>query len=110
MNTVKMLTIEPATSPAQYTREKRYASGVNGGAIDLRVYRDRGTVKVSWNVNRGNGWRAKGWKATRATEAEAMAFANEKWPTLIAWLENLVPEERSGAVDAFSAQVASMSR
>jgi hypothetical protein len=96
--------------PQFLTRERRHASGAEGGSVGLSIYRDGSKFKVSWNINRGNGWRSKPWIATRATEAEATAFADEKWPTLVAWLEKLTPEENGGAVAAFSAQVASMSR
>ncbi len=103
------VTIQTADSDASLTRERRHAHGANGGAVSLSVSRaDRGaSCSIRWNVNRGAGW-AKGWKATRATEAEALAFATEKWPTLIAWLEKLAPEASDGAAQAFSTQVATM--
>lgn len=108
MQTTKT-TIETATSLAQLTRETRYASGSNGGAVNLTVSREATGYLVAWNVKRGRGW-AKGWKRTTKTEQDAFAFAIEKWPTLIAWLEKLEPVEGDGAAEAFSAQIAGMSR
>lgn len=105
---------ELAESATQFTRLRRYGRGEHGGAINLEVARsaeDRGKVIVCWNVNRGNGWRAKGWRASYSgagAEAGALAFAEEKWPVLVAWLEKLEPVEVCSAVDAFSAQVAGM--
>ncbi len=104
------ITIRPAASPNAYTRETRYASktGDEGiAAIDLKIYRDGGAVKVSWSVNRGAGW-GKRWTTARASEAHAVAFADEKWPTLLAWIEKVTPVASGGAAAAFSAQVASM--
>jgi len=113
------VTIQSADSDACVTRERRYASGSEGGAIDLTVARKtRGTwgaatsgsgYEVRWAVNRGRGW-GKAYVATRATEAEALAFANEKWPVLVAWLERLEPVSSGGAAAAFSAQVVTMLR
>jgi hypothetical protein len=111
MNTAT-ITIEKAPSPNHFTRERRHAHGKDGGAVELCVSRhSSGKVTVYWNAHTGLGW-FRGWRATRATEAEAMAFADEKWARLVAWLEKLVPKDegRNGAVDAFSAQVASMVR
>ena len=102
------VTIQPADSDAAVTRERRYASK-GRAAVNLEVYRDRGSVVVRWNVNRGRGW-SKCWRATRASEAEAMAFVAEKWPALLTWLEQVEPVEGGGAAEAFSAQVATMLR
>ena len=56
-------------------------------------------------------WRSRGWTATRATEAEALAFAEEKWVQLVAWLEKIEAQDAGdGAAAAFSAQVATMMR
>src|SRR5262245_36186022 len=103
--------MEPAVSPASVTRGRCYADGERGGRADLSVARWSDTKwSVCWNVDRGRGW-FKGWKATRASEAEAMAFAASKWERLVTWLEDLEPVERgNGAAAAFSAQVASMAR
>lgn len=94
------------------TRERRYGRGANGGAISLTVSHERKVFVVRWNANRGRGrgW-MKGWRTSRRAEAEAMAFAEEKWSSLVAWLEQLEPATiQNGAVAAFSAQVASMMR
>ncbi len=102
--------IDPAFSDNAVTRERRYASRADGAATQLEVVRESGgNFRVYWSVRR-RAWRARGWKATRPSEAAAMAFANEKWPALVAWLEALeLPEsDRDGAADAFSAQLAGM--
>lgn len=102
--------IEKAQSENQVTRERRYASRPDGAAVNLEVYRDRGTVKVGRNVRR-TAWRSKGWTSTKATEAEAVAFADVKWGELLAWLEKLEAQDAGdGAAAAFSAQVATMMR
>jgi len=103
------ITIAPAHSPMSVTRERRHAAGANGGAIELTIARDGTGHMVSWTVNRGDGW-SKPWACRRATEAEARAFADEKWPSLVAWLEKLRPVASGGAAAVFSAQVASMHR
>lgn len=96
-------------SPNAITRGHCYARGELGGAVDLRVDCERGVWRISWAVNRGGGF-GRGWKTTRATEAEAWGFAAPKWAALVAWLEKLEPVECDGAGAAFSAQVASMMR
>jgi hypothetical protein len=105
--------IEKAKGPGYVTRERRYASGTIGGAAELAVARDGKAFRVYWNARRAAGW-FKGWRATKATEAEAFAFAEQKWSELVAWLQKQSPEQldagRNGAVDAFSAQVANMTR
>jgi len=109
MNDVTIQT-RTATDDRQCERLHHYATGKLGGAVDLVVDRERGIFTVRWNVNRGNGW-AKGWGATMrgpGAETRALAFAAEKWPTLVAWLEFLEPVESNGAAHAFSVQVASM--
>lgn len=101
--------LRTATSANQIGRLHYYASGERGGAVDLKVDRERnGTHTVLWNANKGRGWFAKGWKCTVKTEADALAFVATKWPTMIAWLEALEPVAHDGAAAAFSAQVASM--
>ncbi len=99
--------------PNALTRENRYAYKAGGGRLSMSIGRltnSRGKVVVSWNVDRGAGWRTQGWKATHTTEAEAFAFAGTKWATMLAWLDALVPvDSRNGAAEAFSTQVAGMS-
>lgn len=100
--------------PRVFTRRRRYASTNVGTRASMTVTRaDRGNRHtIHWNVDQGRGW-CKGWKCTRDDYETAIAFADEKWATLIAWLERTpskaVPGE-NGAAAAFSAQVASMMR
>lgn len=106
-----VITIQGPHSEESCTREVRFAHGERGGCIEVRVWRERGKCEVTWNVNRGRGWRAKAWKSSGLTEERALAFAQEKWAALTDWLRNLEPEARgNGAAAAFSAQVASMAR
>lgn len=105
------ITIRGPSSENACTREVRFAHGERGGCIEIRVWRERGKCQVTWNVNRGRGWRAKNWKASSLTEERALAFAAEKWTVLTEWLRNLEPETRTDAASAaFSAQVATMTR
>lgn len=122
MNTITENAIQSASSADAVTRERRYASTAEGPRVDLEVYRgsgrtkgnERGKVYISWNVDRGAGWQARAWRTVRTgpdAEAQAFAFAEEKWATLMAWLGTVEPKAgEHGAAEAFSAQVATMTR
>ncbi len=101
--------IDNSFGPGAYTRQRRHGHKMGGGMISLEVVRSEdGRFRVYWNAHNGRGWYA-GWKKTVDTEPLALAFAEEKWPVLISWLEMLVPKEGGvTAASAFSAQVASM--
>lgn len=105
------ITVRKAETDDQCRREQRYAAGVNGGAVDIALHREwrrgRHVYDVRWNANRGRGW-FKGYGRMNMTEEAARALFEERWAYLTAWLEKLEPVTGGGAVDAFSAQVASM--
>jgi hypothetical protein len=106
--------ITKAANDQQFRRLHHFASGERGGSVMLDVSRDtryRGNVIINWNVNRGSGYRAKGWHKSFGgpnAESEALAFVPAKWEQLVTWLEALEPKQSAGAAGAFSAQVASM--
>ena len=86
-----------ADGPNASMRQRRYVDGAGKfGCLDIFFenlttgYTGRGRftgkVVVRWNVNAGRGWR-KGWQAKFKSEAEAMAFADSKWATVVAWAE-----------------------
>lgn len=89
--------IENATCDATLTRQRRDA--YNGGAMaSLHIYREdlnksytgylrlTGKLVVSWTVNGGRGW-GKTYRAKFDSEAAAIAFADTKWPVMLAWIE-----------------------
>lgn len=102
--------IESESFPVGHvTRERRYARGANGGAVNLTMSHEGGAYVTRWSVNSGRGW-SKGWKSTSATETVATEFLATKWAVLVAWLEKLEPVAHGGAAEVFSMQVATMAR
>ena len=91
-----------ADGPNASMRQRRYVDGVGKFAC-LDIYKEdlttgytgrsrfTGKVVVRWNVNAGRGW-CKGWQAKFKSEAEAMAFADAKWATVVAWTEKQASE------------------
>lgn len=71
---------------------------INGVRYNITVNKVGGknAARVGWNVDKGRGWRAKGWGCTHATVAEAIAFAESKLTTLRDWAsrQNVKPEPR----------------
>lgn len=93
-----------AHSPNSYTREERF--GFKAAAtITMTIQRTTdwasGRCYVTWNANKGRGW-FRGWKTRPfASEAEARAFADRKWPTLLSWLEGVTPQTSTGIPSSF---------
>lgn len=99
MNTTQITTLATETvrladSEAMLTRATVYGEG-EGGCYEIRVSRESARrFRVCWAFLRpskitldavhgvvgGSGWRS--WGCIKATEAEAIAFANEKLPVL----------------------------
>lgn len=71
---------------------------INGVRYNITVNKNSGkdSARVAWNVDKGRGWRAKGWACTHGTVAEAIAFAESKLATLRDWAsrQDVKPEPR----------------
>jgi hypothetical protein len=95
--------LKPATSNLLSHEESRLVYGnslckfhiygaTNGVRYDIVVHDKR----VSWNVDSGKGWRAKGWACTKSSQAAAVAFAEGKLATLRDWAskQDVKPQAR----------------
>lgn len=104
MNNAMHSVLTNADNESLCTRRHFWMADDSGRAIDLVVFRlsahgirvtkgvEVSGFSVVWNVRTGGftgGWR-KPWKAHFRTEAEALSFADGKWPVLAAWLAEAV--------------------
>ena len=102
------ISIKGPDSENSYRRAQWFADGERGGMINLMIHRTgHGKCLLTWNGHNGRGW-LKGWRKAGITEAEALAFAETKWPQMIEGLDKLEPKTSGGAAAVFSAQVATM--
>jgi hypothetical protein len=86
--------VSKAETPAELRREQRTAE-IGRFGVTLAIWRDsygysstrskKGFV-VCWSTG------AKRWQVSFKTEAEAVAFADTKWATLLTWLEKRAAE------------------
>lgn len=93
-----------------YRRQQRTAvkQGAEGHAtVQLRVEAELGFegFYVTWTRNKGAGW-GKAWrKGGFATEAAALAFAEEKWSSCLAYLEKVEPVRGASAASIWKASL-----
>ena len=111
---MKVQLIEHVEShPSALTFQRRYLSrdGDDCAAYLTCGEDDSGAIYARWSVRRRGEW-GRAFRKTFATRDDAAAFATHRWEACRAWLFNHpfeAPDER-GAIDAFSAQVATILR